>query len=165
VAAFQTEYEDEILFDFVANQSQNVTKAQVNGVETSYSGRFAGTDLTAALTVQDVVEQQADGTERAGLRRAKIFGSITAFRSFSRWRVGGELLTSGSRPDVVVTSFAGERTQLPGYAVLNLLARFNYTKNLFFAARLENALDEDYQLAHGFNTAPRGLFITVGWQP
>jgi vitamin B12 transporter len=165
VVAFHTEYEDEIVFDPVAKQSQNVTKAQVDGVETSYSGRFGGTDLTAALTVQDVVEQQADGTERAGLRRAKIFGSITAFRSFSRWRVGGELLTSGSRPDVVVTSFAGERTQLPGYAVLNLLARFNYTKNLFFAARLENALDEDYQLAHGFNTAPRGLFITVGWQP
>jgi vitamin B12 transporter len=165
VVAFQTKYEDEIVFDFVTNQSQNVTKAQVDGVETSYSGRFGGTDLTAALTVQDVVEQQADGTELAGLRRAKVFGSVTAFRSFSRWRAGGELLTSGSRPDVVVTSFTGERTQLPAYAVLNLMARFNYTRNLFVAARLENVFDQYYQLAHGFNTAPRGLFITAGWQP
>jgi vitamin B12 transporter len=165
VVAFHTEYEDEIVFDQVANRSQNVAKAQVDGVETSYRGRFGGTDLTAALTVQDVVEQQADGTERAGLRRAKVFGSITAFRSFSRWRAGGELLTTGSRPDVVVTSFTGERTQLPGYAVLNLMARFNYTKNLFMAARLENVFDKYYQLAHGFNTAPRGLFVTVGWQP
>ena len=49
--------------------------------------------------------------------------------------------------------------------VLNLLARFNFNKNLFAAARLENAFDEDYQLVHGFNTPPRGLFVTVGWQP
>ena len=165
VVAFQTEYKDEIVFDFVANQSQNVAKAHVDGVEASYSGRFGGTDLTAALTVQDVVEQQADGTELAGLRRAKAYGSASAFRSFSRWRVGGELLTSGSRPDIIITSFTNERTQLPGYAVLNLLARFNYTRNLFIAARLENALDKEYQLVHGFNTAPRGLFVSVGWAP
>ena len=55
--------------------------------------------------------------------------------------------------------------QNPGYTVLNLLARFAYNKNLFFAARLENALDEDYQLAYGFKTAGRGLFLTAGWQP
>jgi vitamin B12 transporter len=58
-----------------------------------------------------------------------------------------------------------ERVQVPGYAVLSLLARFNYTRNLFIAARLENALDKEYQLVHGFNTPPRGLFVTVGWQP
>jgi vitamin B12 transporter len=165
VVAFQTEYEDEIAFDFVSLQSQNLAKAKVDGVETSYSGRLAGTDLSAALTLQDVVEQQQGGTELPGLRRAKAFGSVTAFRSFARWRLGAELLASGERPDVDVVT--GQRLQNPnpGYTVLNLLARYQYNKCLFFAARLENALDEDYQLAHGFNTAGRGLFFTAGWQP
>jgi vitamin B12 transporter len=165
VVAFQTEYEDEIAFDFVTLQSQNLAKAKVDGVETSYSGRIAGTDITAALTLQDVVEQQQGGPELPGLRRAKAFGSVTAFRGIARWRLGAELLASGERPDVDVVT--GQRLQNPnpGYTVLNLLARFEYTKNLFFAARLENALDEHYQLAHGFNTAPRGLFLTAGWQP
>jgi vitamin B12 transporter len=162
VVAFNTEFKDEIVF--MANQSQNLEKGTVNGVESSYSGRFAGTDLTAAVTVQDVVEQLAGGTEQAGLRRAKAYGSISAFRSFSRWRLGGELLTSGSRPDVNVAD-TRQRVEVPGYAVLNLLARFNFNKNLFMAARLENALDKEYQLVHGFNTAPRGIFVTVGWQP
>jgi vitamin B12 transporter len=54
---------------------------------------------------------------------------------------------------------------LPAYNVVNLLARFEYNKNLYFAARLENAFDEDYQLVHGFNTAGRGFFLSVGWQP
>jgi vitamin B12 transporter len=49
--------------------------------------------------------------------------------------------------------------------VVNLLARFEYNKNLYVAARLENAFDEDYQVVHGFNTAPRGFLISVGWQP
>ena len=166
VVAFQTEYKDEIAFDFVALQSQNLAQAKVDGVETSYGGRIAGTDVTAALTVQDVVEQQQQGgAELPGLRRAKVFGSVTAFRGFARWRLGAELLASGERPDVDVVT--GQRLQSPnpGYTVLNLLARFEYNKNLYFAARLENALDEHYQLAHGFNTAPRGVFVSAGWQP
>jgi len=36
---------------------------------------------------------------------------------------------------------------------------------LFVAARLENAFDEEYRLVNGFNTAPRGVFVTAGWQP
>ena len=112
-----------------------------------------------------VRQVHAMNTELAGLRRAKAYGSVSAFRSISRWRLGGELLASGSRPDVAIASFTGERVQVPGYAVLNLLARFNYNKNLFMAARLENALVKEYQLVHGFNTAPRGMFITAGWQP
>jgi vitamin B12 transporter len=163
VAAFDTKYRDEIAFNFAANQTENLDKARVKGVETSYSGRIAGIDLRAALTLQDVVEQQADGTELSGLRRAKAYGSVSAFRSFAGWRLGAELLASGARPDVNIVTF--DRLQNPGYTVLNLLARFEYRKNLFFAARLENALDEGYQLAHGFKTAGRGLFLTAGWQP
>lgn len=164
VVGFRTDYRDEIAFNFAANQTENLEKAKVNGLETSYSGRIAGIELRAAAAVQDVIEQQADGTELAGLRRAKRYGSISAFRSFAAWRLGAELLASGARPDFDIVMFE-RRLQNPGYTVLSLLARFEYHKNLFLAARLENALDEDYQLAHGFNTAGRSLFVTVGWQP
>jgi outer membrane cobalamin receptor len=78
-------------------------------------------------------------------------------------RLGGELLASGPRPDVDIATF--ERTELASYTVVNLLARYELNKNLYFAARLENAFDEEYQLVHGFNTAPRGFFVSVGWQP
>jgi len=52
-----------------------------------------------------------------------------------------------------------------GYSVFNLTARHDYDKHLFFAARLENALDEKYQLVNGFNTPRRGVFLTAGWRP
>jgi vitamin B12 transporter len=161
--AFHTDYQDAITFDNATFTVQNVRKAKVTGVETSYSGRVAGIDLRAALTSQDAVEQEPDDIERAAIRRAKAFGSIAAFRNFGRLRLGGELLASGPRPDVDIATF--ERTELASYTVVNLLARYELNKNLYFAARLENAFDEEYQLVHGFNTAPRGFFVSVGWQP
>ena len=51
------------------------------------------------------------------------------------------------------------------YSVLNLMARYQLSKNLWLAARLDNALDEDYRLASGYNTAGRGIFLSAGWQP
>jgi outer membrane cobalamin receptor len=39
------------------------------------------------------------------------------------------------------------------------------SKNLYFAARVENALDEKYRLVSGYNTAGRGVFFSAGWQP
>lgn len=161
--AFHTDYQDAITFDNATFTVQNVRKAKVTGVETSYSGRVARIDLRAALTLQDAVEQEPDDIERAAIRRAKAFGSIAAFRNFGRLRLGGELLASGPRPDVDIATF--ERTELASYTVVNLLARYELNKNLYFAARLENAFDEEYQLVHGFNTAPRGFFVSVGWQP
>jgi vitamin B12 transporter len=163
VVAFDTQYQDAITFDNVSFTVQNVRKAKVHGVETSYGGRLAEFDLRVALTFQDAVEQEPGDIELPAVRRAKTFGSIAAFRNFARWRLGAELLASGERPDFDIATF--QRVQMPAYAVLNLLARFEYHKNLYLAARLENAFDAGYQLVNGFNTAGRGVFLSVGWQP
>lgn len=163
VVAFDTRYQDAITFDLATFTVRNVRKASVTGVESSYSGRLAGFDLRAAFTVQDPLEQEPGGEELQAIRRAKRFGSLAAFRSFSRWRLGGELLGSGARRDNNIVT--GASLETTGYTVLNLTARYDFSKRFFTAARLENALDEKYQLVHGFNTPRRGLFITAGWQP
>ena len=163
VVAFDTEYEDAISFDLLTFTAANVRKASVQGVETSYSGSFAGFDLRASLTLQDPVEQEPGGEEEQAIRRAKRFGSVTVYRTMSAWRLGAQLLASASRPDADIETFAPVREA--GYTLLHLTARYQISKGLFVAARLENALDEEYRLVNGFNTAPRGLFVTAGWQP
>jgi vitamin B12 transporter len=163
VVAFGTRYEDAITFDNATNTVRNVRRASVSGIESSYTGRLAGFDVRAALTVQDPVEQEPGGQELAAVRRAKKYGSLAAYRSFGRLRLGGELLGSAERPDTNIVTAA--RLQNAGYAVLNFSARYEHDKHVFFGARLENALDEKYQLVHGFNTPGRGIFLTAGWQP
>ncbi len=161
VVAFDTRYQDAITFD--VQTVRNVRKASVNGVESSYSGRLAGFDLRAALTVQDATEQEPGGQELPAIRRAKRYGSLAAYRSLGRLRLGGELIASGARPDINIVSAA--RISQAGYSVINLTARYDIDKRLFVGARLDNALDEKYQLVNGFNTPRRGVFLTAGWQP
>jgi len=163
VAYFETRYQDAITFDLQTFTVRNVRKASVNGVESSYAGKIAGIDLRAAFTVQDATEQEPGGQELPAIRRARRYGSLAAYQSFGALRVGGEINGSGRRPDNDIATFA--RIQDAGYTVVNFTARYDYSKHAYFAAKLENAFDEKYQLVHGFNTPRRGLFVTVGWQP
>ena len=163
VVAFDTRYQDAITFDVQTFTVRNVRKASVDGVESSYSGQLAGFDLRAALTVQDATEQEPGGQELPAIRRAKRYGSLAAYRSLGRLRMGGELIASGARPDTNIVS--GARLSDAGYSVVNLTARYEIEKRLFVAARLQNAFDEKYQRVNGFNTPRRGVFLTAGWQP
>jgi vitamin B12 transporter len=159
--AFETDYQDAIVFS--AGTTRNVRRASVNGFETSYSGHLLGFDLRASLTVQDPVEQDPGGQELQAIRRSKAFGSLAAYRTLGAWRLGAQLAGAGERRDTHIVTFAS--VQEAGYTMLNLTARYNFSKALFAALRVENALDEDYHLVHGFNAPPRGVFLTVGWQP
>jgi vitamin B12 transporter len=161
---FQTKYFDALIFDNDTFTARNALRAANNGVETSYAGVFLGFDVRASVTFQDPMEQDPGGQELQALRRAKAFGAVSAHRTFGAWRFGGDLTGAGRRRD---TTFAFPLVSVheAGYTVLNLMARYNVSKTLYVAARLDNALDEHYRRAWGYNTAGRSLFLTVGWQP
>jgi len=163
LVAFDTEYQDAITFDLSTFTVRNVRNASVEGFETTYTGRVGGFDLRASITVQDAIEQEPNAQPLPAIRRAKRHGALSAHRSFGQWRFGGELLSSGPRPDNDIATFA--RLDVGGYSVVNLIARYQFDRHLYIAAKLENAFDEKYMLVHGFNTAGRGLFVTAGWQP
>jgi vitamin B12 transporter len=159
--AFFTKYQDAITFS--AGKTRNLREADNQGLEMSYTGQLAGFDLRAALTLQDPREREPGGLWLQGVRRAHAFGSFSAHRSFGAWRLGGELTASGNRPDSDINTFA--RKTLGGYEVVNLMARYEFTKNLYAAAKLENALNRKYRLVDGYNVTPRGVFFTLGWKP
>ena len=164
VTFFDTEYRDAIVLDnlFIP---QNVQTASNQGVETSYSGALFGFDLRASLTFQDPEEQdRTSSPPQQALRRAKTLAALSAFRGFGALRLGGEWRYSGERRDNAITNSTVNVFE-PAYSVLNLMARYQLSKNLYFGARLENVLDEDYRLVNGYNTAGRGVFFTAGWQP
>lgn len=164
VTWFDTEYQDAIVLDnlFIP---QNVQSASNQGVETSYHGVLLGIDLRASLTFQDPVEQdRTSAAPQQALRRAKTLAALSAFKSFGALRLGGDWRYSGERRDQSITNSTLTVFE-PAYSVLNLMARYQLSKNIYFGARLENALDEDYRLVSGYNTAGRGVFLTAGWQP
>jgi len=157
VTAFETRYDNLIVAALQPSGlflAQNVNKAKVQGVEGSWRASLFGTDLGAAVTFQNPVDQTNDSQL---LRRARRYASFDVGRNFGNWRFGGEWLVSSARLD------SGPRT-LGGYGIVNLNARYNIDKQWFVAARVENLFDKNYQLAYPYNTQGRAGFITLGWR-
>ncbi len=73
----------------------------------------------------------------------------------------GELRLSGDREDNNL-SFSG-RDLLPGYTLLNVGANWKLQKNVSLLARINNLTDAQYQLANGFSTPGRNLFVSMNW--
>jgi vitamin B12 transporter len=138
----------------------NINEATIDGLEMSFSGEWMGTSVKAALTLQDPVQHTATGQQQL-VRRAKEFGSVSVAKAFGPWRLGAELLASGPKPDIVVTSFTGERVKLPGYGVVNAVARYAAGKDTNLGVRLDNVFDKDYELTHGYNVQRRKATLSV----
>ena len=74
-----------------------------------------------------------------------------------RWRLGADLLHSGNRMD-----FGG--VTLDSYTLVNLDASYRFTPEWQLFAKLENAFDENYQLASGYHTAGRTAYLGIRYR-
>ncbi|RDU96599.1 TonB-dependent receptor plug domain-containing protein [Trinickia dinghuensis] len=157
LTAFQTRYTD--LINYVPTQgglfylAENVDRAKVQGLEGSWAGRLGKTDVRAALTVQNPVDEVNDTDLN---QRARHFASFSANRPLGAWRVGGEWIVSGPHTD--------GGTNLGGFGLVSLSARYNITKSWYVRAHIDNLFDKNYELAYTYNTPRRSAFITIGWQ-
>jgi vitamin B12 transporter len=156
MAVYRTEYED-LIGGFPL---QNVNNARVKGVELAYAGNVASTDLRASLTLQD---PENTDTGQQLIRRAREFGALGASRAFGPFSIGGEVLASGPRYDTDVYTF--QRVKVPGYAVVNLFARYNITRELYVGLRVDNLFDKDYTLASGYNVQGTLALLSLNYVP
>jgi vitamin B12 transporter len=138
----------------------NVNEAEIDGYEFSYKGMILGADVRASLSLQDPVQRTATA-ELQLIRRAKSFGSLSIGRTWGPWRFAGEFLASARRFDNHVTAFPTRREELARYNVFNLVAEYGFSRQTTVLARLENAFDEKYELAHAFNTQRRKLTVNL----
>ncbi len=138
----------------------NLNEARSNGLELSYAGQFGDTGVKAALTAQNPRDTQ---TGLALLRRAKSFANLGVTQQLGTWKVGGEWQYSGKREDYVINNWP-QRTTLASYNLLNLTAIYDINKQLKLSLRADNLFNQDYMLAHGYNTLGRSLFIGVNYR-
>ncbi|MCP1173721.1 TonB-dependent receptor plug domain-containing protein [Ralstonia chuxiongensis] len=156
VTAFETDYSNLITAvcdaDFNCSAA-NVNRARVNGLETSYRGSIYGVDLRASFTMQNPQDLSAN---QLLSRRARHFGSVSAYKTFGPFSAGVEWNAAGDRQDSTKT--------LGGYGLLNLVGRYQITPDWAVSARVENVTNKNYQLVYPYNTASRGVFFTLSWQ-
>jgi vitamin B12 transporter len=130
----------------------NVGSATNKGLELSYSGTFSGVNLRASLTSQNAMNET---TNKRLERSPENMASFGIYVPWNQWNLGAELRYTGSRPDRTRT--------LDAYSVLDLKVRYAIARGLDLTARIDNALDADYQTAYGYNQGRRAGYVGLSW--
>lgn len=158
-------YFDNRISDLIVNDYQfastmvNLNEARIDGVELAYNGQFDATGVKLAVTQQNP-RDVASG--QALLRRAKLFSSAAVMQQKGAWLVGAEWQYSGEREDYDIVTYS--RTTLASYSLVNFTAQYKLDKHVNLSLRADNLLNQDYMLAHGYNTLGRTLFIGVSYR-
>jgi vitamin B12 transporter len=163
LGAYENEIEDLIefvvlSFDPFVGENRNVDEARIRGIEAGYAFGGERWSLDAELALADPENR---GTGQQLLRRPKESATLAVQRRFERFDLGVNLLAAGEREDV---GFPAPVT-LDSYVVVDLTAGWKITDRLSLRARVENLLDEDYELADGFNTPERGVYVALRYAP
>jgi len=134
--------------------NQNVDKVRIDGLEVGYD--FSGNNLSLHLGGNwQKPEDRITGKQL--LRRAEQSLNARVSYLLGSWSLGGDLLYSGKRKDF------GDMT-LDSYTLVNLNISYQLNDQWQLYGKLENAFDEDYQLAYGYNTQGRAAFLAIRYR-
>jgi vitamin B12 transporter len=159
LAAFRNDIRDLINYVVLdpvtfAGENRNVARARIDGIELSFEQQSTLWRTRFGVNAQ---RPQDLASGQTLLRRAKYSATASATRSFSRFKVGGDILLSGPRGDFGFP----DPVRLGGYTLVNLHTEIGLTPKLRLQARLENALDRDYRLADSYRVAGRAIYADL----
>jgi vitamin B12 transporter len=162
---FQTKTDNAIVYDSSCGVPYtdcygNLARVENQGIELHHRAQLGIIGIKAGYTIQrprNVSSVAFAGQQNDRLaRRADHFGSIAITTRLAKTDLALQARHSGDRVD-------GARL-LESYTLVHLTASKALANNLVVRLRLENALDERYQLAYGFNTPRRGLFAMLEYR-
>ena len=155
VGYFENRIDNLIVAAPVTYLPENLQRARIRGWELLGDTRFVGMTIKTALTVQRPENRDTGEQLRS---RAKRFGSLSAARDFGTWEVSGDVVASGARFD---SSNQATGTRMGGYTVVNANLRYRIDKTWSVELVGQNLTDKKYELAQGYNTPSRSLFLNV----
>lgn len=159
VGLFRNELSDLIQYvvtdpDTYAGENRNVDRARIQGLEASWAYEGELWRARAGITLQDPRDLSND-TQL--LRRARQNYTLSLSRRIGAHELALDLLHAGERHDFGIPA----PVPLAAYTLVSLAATVAVTPAMTFTARLENLLDEQYELAQGYNTPGRSLFVAA----
>lgn len=156
---YQNSINNFIVFDTTSFLYEN-KRALLEGLTLSGSEKLGAFNLRASLDLQNPRDLDS-GKQLA--RRARQHATLAADTLLAGWTLGAEAQLSGRRYDY---NWDQSKTyQLGGYSLFNLYASTEVGKDLTLLTRIDNLADKDYQLANGYYTQGRLLYVGLRWAP
>ena len=155
LAAFSTDLDNLIEFDFSTYRNHNIGTATIRGVEASWS-RSIGKRAVSFLQGTWLDTQDDEGLPL--LRRPEWSGSWTVQGSFSN-HLSGDITARyvGARDDVDPVTF--ERSQAASYTTADVALAYALWKNVAITGRVLNVLDKEYQEVLGYPAPGRQYLV------
>jgi vitamin B12 transporter len=157
---FHNSFDNLIDFNFVTSHLENVGASTTQGFEFTLTARPTDT-LSFALgyTYTDTLNTE---TDQELLRRAPNKFSLSGnWRYCPRGDISLTLVYNSSRADIDAVTFG--RTRTGCYTLVNLATSYRVTDNVTLYARIDNALDRDYEEVSGFGTPHISAYAGVKW--
>ena len=133
----------------------NVNEARIRGIEMGTGVRTNDWDLAVNLTLMDPRDQDTDNRLR---RRSHQSLRVDVDRNLGAWSLGGTIQASGYRYDD-----SENEERLPGYAILNLRAGWEFARDWNAQLTLQNVTDKQYSTALRFDGAEYVAAGTAGF--
>ena len=159
LVAFRNDIDDLIQYvvtnyETFEGENRNVERARISGVEAAWQYTNGPWLARLGATLQDPVDLTDDTLL---LRRARENFTLGLARQFGPHLLSLDVLAAGEREDFGFP----EPVKLDAYVLASLSARVALSPRWTLTARLENLLDEQYELARGYNTMDRSLFVSL----
>lgn len=164
VTGFSNRLENEIVstFDFTTFMSSTANvdgKSRRRGVELEGEYQVAGLRLHANYTYLDAGEQRLAGASQVReVRRPRHAANLMVDGSLGAFDLGAGVSYVGKRLDSDFDQFPAQRVTLGDYVLASLKLGYRVTEAIEAYARVENALDADYQDVVGYATAGRTVY-------
>jgi len=136
--------------------NENVARATISGVELAYHYALAPWQFDANAEWKQP-KNDADGGWL--LRRARVSGKASLRYIQPSWDAGLDVQFVGKRADISAITYLDTTTD--AYTLVNSTARWYASRQLTVEGRIENLFDADYELASGYNTPGRSLYLGI----
>jgi vitamin B12 transporter len=138
-------------------QPSNIASADLRGLTLSWQQKLGNYGLRASLDMQNP-EDASTGNQL--ILRSRKHANLGLDHFAGSWKWGADWQLQGER-----YNDAANTVLLSGYGLLHLSASRELSRDWVLQARLENALDKDYERSSGYNTPGRNLFVSLRYQP
>lgn len=138
-------------------QPSNVASADLRGLSLSWQQTLGDFGLRTSIDLQ-TPEDATTGKQL--ILRSRKHANLGLDHTYGAWKWSADWSLQGER-----YNDAANNVRLGGYGLLHLSAAHELTRDWQMQARLENALDKDYERSVGYNTPGRNLFVGIRYQP
>ena len=134
----------------------NVDDASIQGID--ISGKHLMANWQHSLDIS-LIDPRNDKTDKILPRRSRKSIRLSTDRINNDFQYGAELIGYGERYDD-----ADNKNRMSGYWLMNLHSSYQLNKSWAVKAKLENAMDQDYETAKGYNQAGLSVFASINYQ-